>query len=93
MIPELFDTKFSRVGPALFDLRHLPLPLKKYFIIFQKKNFAICFCADLPPANRINQGFLIKRVKAGHPIMLVNLFLLQYTFQTRGRVMIVLSTS
>ena len=83
MIPESFDTKFSRVGRAVFDLRHLLLPLKKYFIIFQKKLSNMFLCRFAP-------GFLKKRVKARHPIMLVNLFLLQYIFQTRGRVILVL---
>ena len=37
MFAESFDAKFSRVACALFELRHLPLPPKKYFIIFQNK--------------------------------------------------------
>ena len=40
MFAKSFDSKFSRVACAFFELHHLPLPSsapKKYFIIFQNK--------------------------------------------------------
>ena len=83
MFPESFDTKFSRVACLLFELRHLPPkifqnpPGHEDINIFQKKKFATGFCANLYPVNRVTSK---KRLKAGNPIILESLFLLQYTF-------------
>ena len=68
---ESFDIKFSSVACVLFELRHLPsqniskTPPGMKNPIFFKKIFAMGFCADLHPVNRINQEFTKKKCKNG----------------------------
>ena len=72
MFSESFDTSFSRVA-SIYTFRVTSFTPPKYLNppghedinIFQKK-FAMGFCADLYPVNRIISK---KHLKAGNPIL------------------------
>ena len=81
MFPNRLTPNLAQAACVLFEVRHLPLkvfrnpPRHEDINIFQKK-IAMGFSADWYPVNRIISK---KHLKAGNRVILVSLFLLQYT--------------